>query len=501
MVSKQFGTNLKSSAGAQGVVTYTSSKVLSNYLNQAFDSQNVADLSSLSHTTPPRSLFTLGIEADGAAPSQAAASVVCQPANQSTYLQNISNIFIISDVFGDQFLTPSDVQDWNVTIDLSNIRSEMSQAQHSFWSSPDIQWRTHRLTPSSTPEILAFIYIGISWQPAQICKISTKWLAAPQWVMSQDSPNVISGDPYTNMNGSQRSPQANSIQMDISWLETFSAVSEDSNSSVLVSFLMEAFNQAFGNNSVSNITIPVASILSRALSDGISRIGSQYGIYGDPLGDVTDYWGQSNQAIVCRDGWCSEGAPFVGYNPLTFKWTGGTPFMLNWTCDVIGQWTNESSLLNPSECQHLHSFPQPENVEQNWTRITMPLYRYGYGYGFRSQSGTPVILGAAILLFDALLVLIHCGLVIFHGRSFNFIQGLGDLLQRALRSVLSAPFLSDVSKKTSMWAKQMRVQARYGADGRGHLEMIVSPRGEGGQRHDCREEAVLSIVHADKKYD
>lgn len=263
---------------------------------------------------------------------------------------------------------------------------------------------------------------------------------------------------------------------------------------------MKGVNRTVQNEDEPNYTLDVASFLSRAISDGISRIGSRHDIYGDYLGDTVNYPDQTRQAIVCRNGWCSEGAPYVGHDQLAFNWTGGFPIMLNWTCGMIGQWIKQPSLLAP-HCQNLHSYPQPESVAQSWTRITMPLYRYGYGYGFGGASGAIVKLAAAVLLFNALLLLTHCGFILFHGQSFSFLQSLSDLVQLALRSRITAAFLTDVTNKTSMWARKMRVRAIHGADGTSRLEMLLSPTGGQDLSHEFREEMTLSTVCAGKKYD
>lgn len=209
MVSTQFG-NLSTLALARGVKTYTSSKVLSNYLSQALDSQGSTDPMYPSHTTSPQSLFTLSIEVDGATPSQAAASVICQPAYYSTYFHNNSSIFNISDLFTtsdtsrDQSPTSSDMPNWNVTVDLRNVWPGESLLHNTPPPCPDIQWRTHYLTPSKA-EILAFIHLGdVGFESVQVCKIGTEWFAASQWVISRDNPTVIINDPYANMSGEYR---------------------------------------------------------------------------------------------------------------------------------------------------------------------------------------------------------------------------------------------------------------------------------------------------------
>lgn len=258
---------------------------------------------------------------------------------------------------------------------------------------------------------------------------------------------------------------------------------------------MEGFNQnteSFGSGRVNGgDTYLISNLLSRAIADGIARIGSEYSFFD---------WASQGEVTVCRNGWCSRG-------PVIFD---SSPQITNWTCTMLMQYRGfDEPCLDPSKMLS-NSFPQPANVDQNWTRITMPIHRYGYGYGFSgAEGGTPVKIAAAVLLFDALIILLHCGFVIFYGQSFAFTESLGELLRLALRSRPTAAASADdtTTSDKSIWTKPTRIRAVHGNDGRDRLEMLVGSDdgdNDGGSRRQDRDlevdETALSAVRADKKY-
>lgn len=220
----------------------------------------------------------------------------------------------------------------------------------------------------------------------------------------------------------------------------------------------------------------IAGLLSRAVADGLARIGSEYA--------VSTNVGKATNVTVCREGWCTQG-PLLGYKN---GYKGS--FILNCTHeDCRGAWdrllagsVEVASLVKNNTSNRsipITSFLQPENIDEIWTRIDMPAKRYGYGYGFVDGKLTSVIISATVLIFEAVIIIIHCVFVVVKGQNFNFIGNLSDLLELALRSKLLDGGLGDTGNiilKEDLSRKVIRARAMEQADGGERLELQVNER-------------------------
>lgn len=185
-------------------------------------------------------------------------------------------------------------------------------------------------------------------------------------------------------------------------------------------FLDSGLNTAYATNGTRHAqAIPIVSqLLSKVLTDGLSRIGSEYGV------SSKFYWGGGvyssavGKAAICCKGWCSEGN--ITANAF--------PTFVNRTWEELGAGPAPSG-HNDSE-RLLRSFPRLSNIDAIWTRVSFPIRRYGYGY---SMSGVTVKVAAAILIFHALISVGHTlYVVVFDATTYNFTTSLGELIILAM---------------------------------------------------------------------
>lgn len=124
--------------------------------------------------------------------------------------------------------------------------------------------------------------------------------------------------------------------------------------------------------------------------------------------------------------------------------------------------------------QEVKSFPQPANVEQEWTRISFPIKRFGYGWGLNT---TLVKVAAAILILHAVMILLHCINLILTGQRYSYASSVKELITLAMNSRPSKALDSGQSIFGRPWAQKTVVREELGApDGMTRYEIVV---GEG----------------------
>lgn len=260
---------------------------------------------------------------------------------------------------------------------------------------------------------------------------------------------------------------------------------------MLESFISYCFDLNLNDPSpdaMHNSSAIVIRLLSVSLADGLSRIGSEYRVRLDD--GETIPWNRldSRNVTVCSNKWYSQGPSFYFFF--------GQHMIFNWTYEQLGQFTNSYSIKNNfgKTGPVMESFPEPENVDQVWTRVDLQLKRYGYGYGFESAS---VITAAVILVLEGVVILIHCLVLVIHGKVFNFMDTLGDLTALCLGSGTDRnPRGSSVKINSKTWWQPVSLRAADSADGTSRLELCV-----GTGTEDSRAGVKLSRVKTGERYD
>lgn len=214
------------------------------------------------------------------------------------------------------------------------------------------------------------------------------------------------------------------------WTDSLNAAS--ANSSTVLADLIDGALQTFQRQGPRLLT-PVdvqSKILSMAVADGLARIGAEYNVNNgvSPVleggSDSQGYDTMANMITICRRGWCSQGY-FVD-NLLG-------PAILNGTVSDFSAYYQE---LDYTFWQNvtgniLHSFPKPADIATSWTRVSFPVHRYGYGWNFNTVG---VKVATAILILHAVIIIVHCSLLVYSGFTYSFIGSLGDLVALALVS-------------------------------------------------------------------
>ncbi len=199
-------------------------------------------------------------------------------------------------------------------------------------------------------------------------------------------------------------------------------------------------------------------ILSKAIADGLARIGSEYRV--NPL------YSYEREVTVCRNRWCSSGA-FV--NP------GMDPAILNGTVGQYSSYTRDLRTLPwTDEDQLLQSFAEPANVDDVWTKISFPVKRYGYAWSFDTVT---IKIATAVLMLHALIIIIHSCVLLFTGRSYAYASSLGELVALAFNSRPPAALRSTsvAIGKGASWARSTAVRESHGQekDGVDRLQLVV----------------------------
>ncbi|MCJ1292310.1 hypothetical protein MMC34_003860 [Xylographa carneopallida] len=223
-------------------------------------------------------------------------------------------------------------------------------------------------------------------------------------------------------------------------------------------------------------------ILSKVIADGLARIGSEFRISNATTNDM-------NAITVCHKGWCSQG-------PFSRLSTG--PMVGN------GTWREYQDFSNGGieDAQYpdapvLRSFPQPSGIDTAWTRVSFPIERYGYGWGLNS---TTVVVAAAVLVLHALIIVVHCGVLVATGYHYRYAGTLGELLALALGSRQPAALVSTCAgiSKGGTWKLVVAVrEVREQGSKDGRLELVAGESLGEGMEHGllCRRPVV------DREYD
>jgi hypothetical protein len=286
-----------------------------------------------------------------------------------------------------------------------------------------------------------------------LCAIDATWTPLEEWAMSSGSAEVVSN--YTV----ERLIPSYPMRIDEGWIKSFDASQNNTNSTVIESFVddgLKVLTDARGSY-LNQLPAALALILSKGITDGLSRIGSEY-----VVNSYLDTYLRSNNVTVCREGWCSQG-------PYAKAPTG--PAILNGTFDDYMLYF-DSDMPAIYDRPFLTSFPAPHDIDEKWTRISFRVKRYGYRYGFDTSA---VKIAAAILLLDVAIVLVHSVATIVDGRTFGYGQSLGELLALAVNSPPTKGFNSGPEgiSSSSAWRKTTSVERCAAEDGLNRRLQIV----------------------------
>jgi len=141
----------------------------------------------------------------------------------------------------------------------------------------------------------------------------------------------------------------------------------------------------------------------------------------------------------------------------------------------------------------MRSFPKPTDADERWTRISIPVRRYGYAYSFQ---GITIYLSVALLCFHAAMVVVHVLYRVFiERRTFEIGGSLGSLLILAMGD--KAP------SGGNMWATRVAVLSTGNENKPNQLKLEVL-EGESGNEEEvgrAEPEEVMRLVgtgHFDK---
>jgi hypothetical protein len=163
----------------------------------------------------------------------------------------------------------------------------------------------------------------------------------------------------------------------------------------------------------------VSQLLAKSIANSLSRIGAQY------AADRFNETFSTNELMICNEKtrWCS-GGPWIAsrYMPLAVtanasRYDASRVLSIGYTSE-----TDTTPLMR--------SFPKPVDANENWTRINIPVRRYGYAYSFQ---GVTTYLSVALLLLHAAMVVVHVIYRVFiDKKTFEFGGSLGSLLLLAM---------------------------------------------------------------------
>lgn len=174
------------------------------------------------------------------------------------------------------------------------------------------------------------------------------------------------------------------------WADSLNAATDDPASTVLTNFIDEAFgNMSYSESGSSTEPVLLSQIISSAVADGLARIGSEFRVDSSRKGTV----------VACYHGWCSH-------------------YLLKESHDL-------------DEDDALDTFPEPADIETKWTRVSFPVNRYGYGWKYNTVTAK---VATAFLILHAIVILIHCCVLIYTGTTYSFASSIGELTALALNS-------------------------------------------------------------------
>lgn len=248
------------------------------------------------------------------------------------------------------------------------------------------------------------------------------------------------------------------------WADALNPASNTSDTTVLAQLLQDGAAKA-GPDPMGDFAPALnfpssvqAVILSKAVADGLSRIGAEYRV--NPLVS------SARNVTVCRNEWCSSG---IFVNPPI------GPGILNGTVANWNDYFEDFSYGDwPDDEQILHSFSEPENVDSVWTRVSFPVKRYGYAW---SSNTVTVKVATAVLMLHVLVIGIHCCFLLITGLSYSYASSLGELIALALNSrpptVLKSASVAIV--KSASWTRPTAVRETPGRqeDAVDRLELVA----------------------------
>ena len=275
--------------------------------------------------------------------------------------------------------------------------------------------------------------------------------------MAQREANECANHHETN---SFNGPTAITIRK--AWADALNPTSNTSDTSILAQFLRDGAAKA-PDNAGYDVTIGKvsgimeATLLSKAIADGLSRIGAEYRV--NPLRGI------ERNATMCHNGWCSSGP---------FAIAQSRPTILNSTYSEGREFLGDFAYIDMDESTMLHSFPEPEDASSVWTRVSFPLSHYGYAWSFNTKT---VKIATANLMLHALIIVIHCCFLLVSGRSYFYASSLGDLIALALNSTPPAAMesASVAIRKGASWTRPTAVREtrRRGDMGIDRVEIVT----------------------------
>ncbi|MCJ1398406.1 hypothetical protein MMC11_001604 [Xylographa trunciseda] len=428
--------------------TWTSNQLLGNYMSLGVG-LNMHGLDG----TP----YTVGIRTQYGSVLNPFVRVCCimQPADQldrsAPILDDCWNPNQNQDQSGPTF-SVTDV--WNETV-LSNSSTTM------------FEW-VDSVPNTTVPMLTAFIFTPSDMTNTaniSVCVVNASWYYDDLWIMSDQSPTIISNFPFSSYAAiAITTDPPPTIRLRKDWADSLNAGESNSTSTVLTDLLDSGMQNYHGIWPQSAQSL----ILSKVVADGLARIGSEFRVSNATaiaMNDIT----------VCRQGWCSQG-------PFSYQSQG--PMIGN------GTWRDYQDISNGGieDAPHpdspvLRSFPQPNDIDTAWTRVSFPIERYGYGWGFNSVA---IIVAAAVLLFHALVIAIHCCILVFTGYHYKYAATLGELVALALGSQQPATLASTSVgiSKGATWKRATAIrEVQEEGSKKGRLELVVGESLSEGIEH------------------
>ncbi|KAF2833185.1 hypothetical protein CC86DRAFT_365141 [Ophiobolus disseminans] len=368
--------------------------------------------------------FTLEIFANNAAPMAPLVGVYCNDSGSDVFLRDYN---YDSDI-------PSELEDMRrtATFDLRSVWDE-EDLKRSI-NGTQMVW-TDLTNTTDTPVLLGLMRHN---RNVSVCSVQASWTPTSNWVLSTSNSDLATNFTFdnpleSNLYSTYGYPyfrNAHRIHIHEKWANTLNAI----NGSVKVldavlqngiTTIKEASERKMSNATLVSADMnryfaaTISQIFAKSVANGLSRIGAQY------AADRFNKRFSMNELTICntKTRWCSAG-PWIasGYMPLAVtanssRYDVSNLFSIGWTSK-----TDTTPLMR--------SFPMPLDADEKWTRIHIPVRRYGYAYAFE---GVTMYLSVALLLFHTAMVVIHVMYRVFIDRkSFQFGGSLGALLQLAM---------------------------------------------------------------------
>ncbi|MCJ1384980.1 hypothetical protein MMC17_008098 [Xylographa soralifera] len=426
------------SDGLYTASTWTSNQVLGNYMSFGVG----LDTYGLDSTP-----YTVGVETQYGSVLNPFVRACCllQPADQfSRSASLLDNCWSPNQDLDQSGPTFSVTDVWNETV-LANASATM------------FEWIDS--VPNTTiPMLTAFIFTPPDKTDVAnitVCAVNASWYYDELWITSDEGPTIVSNFSFSSdvTTAIDINPPP-TIRLQKDWADSLNAGESNSSSTVLTDLLDSGMRKYYGIWPQSAQSV----ILSKVVADGLARIGSEFRISNATTNDMNDI-------TVCRKGWCSQG-------PFSHQSTG--PMIGNGTWREYQDFSNGGIEDAPFPSSPvLRSFPQPDDIDTAWTRVSFPIERYGYGWGLNS---TTIIVAAAVLVLHALVMVIHCCVLVFTGYHYKYAGTLGELIALALGSQQPASLTSTSAGISNgvTWKRAMAIrEVSEEGSKTGRLELVV----------------------------